>query len=249
MLSNPQIRTDSGENSFNMPARYAIYYAPAAESRLWQLASEWLGRDPAAGEAGAQMVPEGIDAERFATATSSPRRYGFHATLKAPMHLSQSADTDRLLRAAETFAARQKPVEIGHLSVKSLSGFLALMPNKQSAPLGEFAANCVVHFESLRALMSPDERAKRIDTGLTQRQTDLLDQYGYPYVMEEFRYHMTLTGRLVGAELDILMTAAERWFAPALADPVIIDRISVYREQAAGAPFERLADFPFGGNT
>ena len=39
-------------------------------------------------------------------------------------------------------------------------------------------------------------------SGLTDRQEALLTQWGYPYVMEEFRFHITLTGALDPAHLD-----------------------------------------------
>lgn len=230
-----------------MHARYAVYYAPDSQSEVWPLASRWLGRDAANGENVLQAVPKDIGADRFAELTTSARRYGFHATLKAPMHLANGADVERLLEMAEAFANAHAPVEIGGMCVQSLGGFLAIVPVRQPGAVTQLAANCVAHFEPLRAPMSAESRQKRLANGLTARQAELLDQYGYPYVMEEFRMHLTLTDRLSATEHALLEPAAREWFAAAIVKPWNLDRISIYREEAQDGPFRRLADFPLVG--
>jgi len=227
-----------------MPVRYAIYFAPPADSPLWQKASQWIGRDSAKGMD--IPVPEtiGVPAERLWGMTVSPRRYGFHATLKAPMWLAEPYEYDDLVAAITRFCARTAPVSAGQLTPRMLGGFLALMPEVQSAELSDFAASCVAGFDALRAPMSASERAKRAQAGLSERQTALLDQYGYPYVMDEFRLHMTLSDRLPEGEHDQMLAAARAWFAPVLAEPVMITHLSVFSEAEPGAPFARVADFP-----
>lgn len=229
-----------------MQERYAIYFAPDSDSVTWRLASSWLGRDALSDTPVAQPQIDGFASDDFVAATESARRYGFHATLKPPMTLADGCDGERLLEAAERFAAFQKPIPAVRMRLHWLSDFLAIVPIAQDSALMQFAANCVAHFEPFRRPMTEKERQKRLATGLTHRQSELLDQYGYPYVMDEFRMHLTLTDRILYDRQEVMMRAAETHFAPVLADPWPIESISVYREGEPGADFVRLADFRLG---
>ena len=204
-----------------MNERYAIYYAPDESSLLWQKACVWVGRDPVSGEVLPQAHPEALAPARFADLTEDARRYGFHATLRSPFRLADGCDRARLEDQMARFASRTAPVDLGRAEIRNLMGFLAVMPETQSAALSGFAANCVAGFETCRAPLTEAQRARRLKAGLTARQTELLDQYGYPYVMEEFRFHMTLTDRLPPDDHDLLFPAAQAYFAEALAEPVI----------------------------
>ena len=229
-----------------MPDRFAIYYAPSTTSELWQRAARWLGRDAATGSQSNDGLP-GVSAETLARLTPSATRYGFHATLKAPMRLAEPWTREELEAALAAFASASAPVAIGPLKLALLDGFLALIPVEQSPALGGFVAEVVDRFEPFRAPLSAAERDKRLKTGLSSRQAELLDRFGYPYVMEEFRFHMTLTDRLPAAERDAVMAAAERWFAPLLGPAMMLDRLVLYSEPAAGAPFLRDEDYLLTG--
>ncbi len=211
-----------------MTDRFAIYYAPARDATLTQRAEAWLAR--------ADLVAE----------TVSARRYGFHATLKAPMALIQ--DHSALQRALEGFAADHAPLSLGQLTPTLIEGFLALVPNPQPTAITEFAAAVVEAFESFRAPLGEADRRRRLEAPLTPRQIDLLDRYGYPYVLDEFRFHMTLTDRLATDRRAGLRTEATVWFADCLGQPMQLDRLVLFRETEPGAPFERLDDYPLRGN-
>lgn len=227
-----------------MSERFALYYAPATTSLLWARAALWLSRDPA-GEAIAPAEIPGIDTDTRVRMSESARRYGFHATIKAPMALKAGTDRHELEAALVAFGARTQAVPIGRLVPRFIDGFLALVPAAQTAELTNAVQDVVAAFERFRAPLSEDDREKRIRNGkLTARQIELLDRFGYPYVMEEFRFHMTLTDRLPEAERDAVMHAAEGWFAGALDEDYAFDRIALYREPVAGAPFARAGDFP-----
>lgn len=230
-----------------MPERYGIYFAPAVTSPLWAAATQWLGRDAASG-ATSQITIGGIDAGRRAGLTAAARRYGFHATLKAPMALAQGLGGRDLDRALKAFAAVHPAVDLGPLAVQPIGGFLALMPVAQSAATTDFAARCTVDFDGFRAPPADDDRARRIAAGaLTPRQVELLDRYGYPYVLEQFLFHMTLTDSLGPADHEALHAAATAWFAPAIGEHLLLDRIALFHEAEPGAPFTRLRDYPLGG--
>jgi putative phosphonate metabolism protein len=228
-----------------MTERFAIYFAPSATSNLWERAATWLGRDAADGDLFDGPVA-GIDRDRLLNLTQSANRYGFHATLKAPMALAEDTDEAGLRTALTNFAARHRPVELGRLKLASLHGFLALVIDGENEALQDFAAHVVEDFDPFRAPMTVKDRAARAK-GLSERQLELLDAYGYPYVFEEFRFHMTLTDRLSEADAAEITAAAATWFAPVLEEPVVLDRLSLFVENEAGKPFRRAGDFKLEG--
>ena len=73
---------------------------------------------------------------------------------------------------------------------------------------------------------------------------ELLDRYGYPYVEEEFRFHMTLTDRLTDADRPRVEAVLREWLAPVLEQSYDLDRIVLFHETERGEPFRRLNDFP-----
>jgi putative phosphonate metabolism protein len=226
-----------------MSERFAIYYAPATTHLLWSRAVEWLGRDPADGSLFAPAIGD-LSRERLSELTVSARRYGFHATLKAPMELAEGTNRVELEQSLVAFGLKYKQVSIGRLKLTLLDGFLALVPEHQSEALTALAGECVAHFEPFRRPMGKAERERRIRSGLSAYQIALLDHYGYPYVMDQFLFHMTLSDRLDPADREPMMCAAQEWFGPVLGREVMLDRLSLFHEAGAGAPFMRLADFP-----
>ena len=224
-----------------MSERFAIYYAPAVGSPMWKRAAEWLGRDAANGtEFGTDIA--GLSREQLDGITKSARRYGFHATIKAPMALAEGTSRAELESALAGFVERHEQIAIGGLQLRLLDGFLALVPIRQSEALTALAGECVAQFERFRGPMGAAEREKRDHGGLTVRQLDLLERYGYPYVMEQFVFHMTLTDRLGAADREPVMRAAVDWFAPLLGRDVGLDRLVLFHEAEPGAPFMRLGD-------
>ena len=178
-----------------MAHRYALYLAPHGDSALHRFASRWLGRDAITGEALEQPFVEHVPADTLREITASPRRYGFHGTIKPPFRLANGHSGDDLHRAARLFAAAWPAMAL-KLEVRSLRGFLALMLAARSPELDSFAAACVRDLEPFRAPLTPAEREQRERASLTPRQRAHLEQFGYAYVMQDFVFHMTLTERL-----------------------------------------------------
>ena len=229
-----------------MSQRFAIYYAPAATDLIWERAAFWLGRDPATG-ASYDGAVAGLERSRLLNLTQSAGRYGFHATLKPPMALAPGRTEADLRQALHDAARELQPVSLGRLTIANLDGFLALVPEQHDNPaLQDFAAHIVEIFEPFRAPLKPRDRAARAARGLTPRQEELLDAYGYPYVFDEFRFHMTLTDRLAPGDHAEVLQAAQTWFGPILGDPVTLDRLSLFHERENKLPFARIADFGLG---
>jgi putative phosphonate metabolism protein len=231
-------------------ARYAIYFAPPDESPLHAFGTTCLGRDAATGETRARPAIDGVSAERWCAMTSSPRGYGFHATLKPPFHLAGSRTRDELVRALERFAAARRVFEAPALCVDRIGTFVALVPQRHSAALSALADDCVRGFDDFRAPPSAEERARRRSSeSLTPRQRALLDTWGYPYVMEEWRFHMTLATGLSRAEAEHLRLVLGRLAAPACAAPVRVDGVCLFEQPRRDAAFRLTGRFAFGSSS
>jgi hypothetical protein len=214
-----------------MPDRFAIYYAPARDSTLWRRAEDWLAQP--------ELQP----------ITVSARRYGFHATIKAPMALAEETDRAGLEMALADFARMHGPVVLGRLAVTPIEGFLALTTTPQPQALTDFAATVVATFEPFRAGLDPADRARRLKAPLSARHIELLDAYGYPYVLEAFQFHMTLTDWLEPAPKAAMEARATEWFTDALSAPITLDRLVLFHEAEPGQPFRRLDDYVLMGPT
>ncbi|POZ60877.1 DUF1045 domain-containing protein [Chromobacterium alticapitis] len=223
--------------------RYAVYYAPRPDSELWRAGCEWLGWDAASGEAAGPPRLDGMDAETQAGLTREAARYGWHATLKAPFALRRDVDQDSLLRRVTALAQAFQPFALP-LQVDWLGDFLALRPQHVSPELDELAAACVAGFEPLADRAAP----LKPRAGLDARQQTLYRRWGYPYVFEQFRFHMTLSDSLArGSQAaDALEKAARRRFA-GLLDGLEVAGIALFVEREQGGPFRYLAYCGFDG--
>lgn len=201
--------------------RYALYFAPQ-RGLFADTAAQWLGR------AGGAIHPD------LWPLTASARRYGFHATLKAPFRLADGTDMAALITAMAEFAASQPAFWIDGLQLANLDGFLALIPTGDTATLDSFAANVVRDFDHFRAPLTPADVARRNPAHLSPRQRRLLDQWGYPHVLEEFQFHMTLTDRLTPEQAQWVQPLAQASFADFLHEPVKIDALTLFVEEPDG---------------
>lgn len=230
--------------------RYALYFSPSPESPLGRAGCRWLGRDPFSETNQIPPSIAGVPPSTFDKLVAQARRYGFHATLKAPFRLMDGFSESNLLTMARAFAAVQRPIVLQDLQVRQIADFLALRPAGSHPEIGALAMRCVSYFDNLRAAPTVAELAKRRCAGLDRRQKSLLQRWGYPYTEEEFRFHMTLTDSLGDVDEDTayaLRKAAEDGFAEALqAGAAVIDALTIFREEEPGAPFSAWQRFPFG---
>ena len=206
--------------------RYAIYWLP--DGALGRAGADWLGWDARSGRG---------------DGTAAPVRYGFHATVKPPFRLGEGRDEAGLAEAARVLAGRQAPVDLGRLRVARLGRFLALVLERNP---GRLAAAMVEGLDAFRGPAPPDETARRRAAraaGLTPAQDALLARWGYPYVMDEFRMHLTLTGR---DPAEGVPERAEAAVAPD-AGPHRIEALSLVGEGAEGR-FHLIEDLPLGAH-
>lgn len=223
--------------------RYAIYFAAGADSALSRFGAELLGYDAYTGNEmpfpreALQVAPDWRDV------SADPRKYGFHATLKAPMALPPGRTEADLTAACAVFAGKARPLPVIRPVVDAISGFIAVIPAEPVDALQQLAADCVRDFESFRAALSAEDRARRRPEKLSERQRDYLDRWGYPYVMGEFRFHMTLTGRLDAERRGPILEMLRARFATLKLDTIEIDRIALFRQDEARARFRIVGEW------
>jgi len=222
----------------NFP-RYAIYYAPEPGSILDRFGAELLGYDAHAGidvpfPSATELPPD------WHELTQDPRKYGFHATLKPPMTLAPGKSEDELTAACEAFAKVPRAIPVIKLVVETISGFIAIVPAMACPDLERFAADCVREFDSFRAPLTEADRARRNPSKLLPRQRDYLDKWGYPYVFEEFRFHMTLTGRVDASRRATVLEMLQDRFRDSGVNSLSIDRIGLFRQDQADRRFHAI---------
>lgn len=207
--------------------RFAIYYAPRTGA-FAEAAACWLGWDLAQGRAVAQP---GI--KRLADLTADPRKYGFHGTLKPPFRLVADVTPADLADGVARLARTLRTVQTPGLQMVLYEGFLALIPGPDPA-LSDLAAEVVRVLDPFRAPLTAAEVARREPERLSQRQCDLLAVYGYPYVMEEFQFHLTLSSRLDAGDAPRLQMAAEAHFAGLIPLPFEVQDLCLCGEDQEG---------------
>ena len=230
--------------------RYAVYFAPHPGSLGWLAGSHWLGRCAALLQPLQQLAIDGVAAEDLHLLTAAPRRYGWHATLKAPFALAPGTDWITLHQAVQAVASRLQPFVLPPLQVERIDDFLALVPARShpaNAQIQEAAAACVTALQPLAAPLSDADLARRRAVGLTPRQDALLQRWGYPFVLEEFRFHLSITGSLAQVAPStqaLVLDAAQEFFAdlPTLK----FNSLALFAEPTPGADFVLLDHLEMG---
>ncbi len=226
--------------------RYAIYYCPPEDSPLGRVATSWLGRSAFTGESHAPKAIGRLSAAEIAYHTAAARRYGFHATLMAPFTLADGEEERALITALDVFCETMHPLVLPRLHLRRLDSFFALMPEVQEADLTGLARDVVVAFDRFRAPLSENERIRREAADLSPSQLRNLLRWGYPFVFEDFRFHMTLSGRVDEADAVRVHRAIEEHFGPLLEEEVEVGSLALFLEPEPGAPFIIRSFHEFG---
>jgi len=203
-------------------ARHALYFTPAPEGAWARFGRDWLAR--------------------YGALTGEPRRYGFHATLKAPFRLAPGTAHGDLTAQLDRYCAGKTAFALGRLEVRRLGDLLAAVPVLPDPRIEAIAADCACDFDRFRAPLTDEELARRRRSPLNARQEAHLARWGYPYVLEEFRFHFTLTGSLGKAER--VAREARQALAELADTPLLFDAISVVVEPAQGAAFREMHRSP-----
>ncbi|MFD0911779.1 DUF1045 domain-containing protein [Ruegeria arenilitoris] len=224
-------------------ARYAIYFVPPAQSDWSRFATAWLGWDIDAGRTVDHPTIDGLD---VASVTQVPRKYGLHATMKPPFRLREDQSLSSLQDTCARLAGKFAPVLLDRLEVARLGRFLALRPVGDTRDLNALAAACVRDLDPFRAPASETEMNRRRAAGLTMEQDANLTNWGYPYVLEAFRFHITLSGRLSKPMLANVQTVLNQRLVPLLPAPFDIRDLALVGEAEDGR-FHMLQRYALSG--
>lgn len=209
--------------------RYAVFFTPTGALAVW--GSAWLGWDSAKGRCVPHPNTAGVD---VACATATPRKYGLHATLKAPFRIAQGAGLNQLQQAAAKFASQHAAFAIDALDVRLNSGFVALRPQSAPKQLRDFAASTVKTFDPFRAPLTDVDIARRRQASLTARQDQQMLEFGYPYIFNDFHFHLTLSGDLPEQRAAVLIAALVPQLNPIVPNPFVIDAITLMGQDSDG---------------
>lgn len=225
-----------------MSIRYALYFSPVTNSPLAAFGAVALGRSATAPRPANVGSPH-PDKARWLSLSQAPAHYGFHATLKAPFELRPGTTIEDLALELEQFARKLPAIPLDGLAPRHLAGFAALTLPRQPASLRDLAQQFVESFERYRQPLSEADSQRRKHQTLTPRQLELLKRFGYPYVDDEFRFHMTLTGPLNDRDLDYLewLKTLYRQF---VTDTPWLDQIAIYSQPDRQSPFVKLLACP-----
>jgi hypothetical protein len=217
--------------------RFAIYFVPAPETALYRFGAAVLGYDCY----GQEVTPPenlGLSAAEWDELTREPRTYGFHATLKAPFRLRPQFDQADLIAVVRRLAASPRPIPVIAPAVDLIAGFVAIVPRAAAPGIQELADDCVTEIDRFRLPMTPQERERRLTAGLSAQEIANLDRFGYPYVGDAFRFHMTLTGRIAPQRQGAIHALLKDAFARAVGDDLVcVDRLAVLRQDDGAARF------------
>ena len=224
--------------------RYAVYFAPAPQSPWWHAGSQWLGRCAAGQSLGDTPRVQGLNDEEYRQVTAAPRRYGWHATLKAPFALADGVTAEQLASALKTIAQSTQAFDMPPLKVALLDDFLAIIAEPQSESANALAARCVMEMHALAAPLSQSELQRRRKAPLTAAQDAMLVRWGYPFVLDQYQLHCSLTGSLGSMhpeQVRQLHLAAQAWFASL--GTCRFESLALFAEPSPGADFVLQAHY------
>ena len=233
----------TGQTQLDGYKRYAVYYVPEAASGLGTFGQAWFGFDPATGET---VGPErfGLSADLHDRAIAAPARYALHATMKAPFRPATGVSGTRIAEALRAFSLTARPVFAPPLRFIRMDSYLALTTT--AAELNDLEAALVHALDWCRAPLAPEDFAKRPAASLSPRQNDLMQQVGYPFALDEFRFHISLAGRLNEAELRDVEKALKPVLSDELNKPFRISELALFGDPGEGHRFRLLSRAPFG---
>ncbi|MEN8891863.1 DUF1045 domain-containing protein [Planktotalea arctica] len=221
--------------------RYAIYHT--FEGPLATHGAAWLGWDIAVGQTVQHPEIKGID---LAKLTERPRKYGLHATFKAPFHLADGIREGDLSHAFKGLCAAHAPITLAALTLSQIGRFFALTCDGDDSALKSLAAQTVQSLDPFRAPLSDDVLQRRRSQRLSERQKANLAQWGYPHVMEDFKFHVTLTGNIKDQLHTPVKAMLHSHFAQTLPIPYTLDTLTLAGQDNDGR-FREILREPLKG--
>lgn len=239
-LENERKGVATSRSSFT---RYAIYFTPEPGTALAAFGRSWFGRanDGATLQA---FSDSGFAGTGFAKIPSVPGRYtGLYAQFKAPFSLRDGVGIDAVKQRLIRFAARRKPAETGPLTLAREGRFLVLRPVEPTPLLEWLATQCVAAFEDFAAPLGAAERTAYASPNLSDYQRLLLESFGDPYVLSEYRFYITLTGPLDKTHLERVSQALWPVLEELCNSGVTVDGLSLFGDCGGRSPMRLIGRY------
>jgi hypothetical protein len=187
-----------------------------------------------------------ISATQLDKLLQAPNHYGFHATIKPPFRLKNGFTLHDVENELAEFVKELQPFTLPPLELARINNFFCLRLKNEFERLDSLAAEVVQRFDHFRRPAEEQELARRRAAGLSERQEYLLLQWGYPYVLDEFRFHLTLTGNIENERLvEPLNRELSSRFNPVIKEPVNFGEMSIFVQHGNKAFIEHK-HFHFG---
>ena len=230
-------------------SRYAIYYAPPKESSLEEFGRYWFGWDPL----NAKLINNkqrinylnrfGIkNLKNIDKNVLIAKKYGFHGTLIPPFKLNKNYSTNTLFKKTEDIAKKFKKFKFYKFKLKRINNFYAFVQNKKNSNINKISNRLVKELFKFRSPLTKKEIDKRNPSKLSKLQLNILHKWGYPYLMSEFKFHMTLASEVTGNKLYSELKKIEKKKEIILNEINDFDKIYIFGENQKGM-FENLENF------
>jgi hypothetical protein len=220
-----------------------VYFSPRQDEPLAEFGRRWFGFDTETRE----PVPE---ERRWPIPTGflrTPKRYGFHATLKAPFRLREGRGEQEFLQAVEALAAEHAPLELGLLVPKELGSFITLQQSLPNRAVDELAFTIVRDLDPFRQPLTEEEQDRIFGKGISRQQKANVFTWGYPYVGDDYIFHMTLTSILAPHEIEPWKAKVLEWGMEYLSEPVTLRDLCVFAQPSEEEPFRLIERFALKG--
>ena len=228
--------------SLNDFSRFAIYYVPPESDYLTKFSASWFGWDAYQGIKVNYPMLRNLNYD-LKDITSKPSKYGLHGTLKAPFFLAPNRTIDELRLSLSVLSHSIKKFEIPSICLRIISGFIAIVPSTQNESMNYLAKKCLEDLDRFREIESPDILNKRRVVGLSPSEEHYLFRWGYPYVLDNFRFHLTMTTKLTSEVSKNVLSVLNSELRVVLKAPLAISKIYLFGESKLHGRFEVIEEF------
>ncbi len=230
-------------------SRFAIYYAPPKGSVLEEFGKYWFGWDP--------LVAKFINNKqrinylnRFGIKNLKSidnnilmaKKYGFHGTLIPPFKLNNNYNRKKLFKKIEVVAKKYKKFNFYKFKLKKIDNFYAFVQSKKNNNINKLSNRLVRELFKFRSPLTKKEIDRRNPSKLSKLQLSILYKWGYPYLMSQFNFHMTLASEVSGNKLYFELKKIEKNKEIILNETNDFDKIYIFGENQKGM-FENLENF------
>ena len=212
--------------------RYAIYYVPSENSELDLFGKCWLGWDPYKGvETTKSDLSKLPSFKKFSSLVLTPKQYGFHGTIKAPFRLKNEYTYNDLENKVREISKQIHSFYFDQLIIKKLGNFIGLIPTN-NLKINAVSNKFVEELDYLRDELSESEIKKRKPHKLTSNQKQMLFKWGYPYVFDEFKFHLTLTSKLNVVEIDDVLRSLQNILKQVNLNKISFNNICIFGQKS-----------------